>query len=89
MPEVVDPVVTLVIGFTLGNFVVVVWEAEVNTSCVDVNRVRLEDRSSHSTALNVPSWTTFTPRRWPFWFALFTFFPKREILFTAFFSYIS
>lgn len=89
VPEVVDPVVTLVVGLTLGDLVVVVREAEVDTSCVDVNWVRLKDRGSHSTALDVPSWTTFTPRRWPFWFALFTFFPKCEILFTAFFAHIS
>ena len=89
VPEVVDPVVALIIGLALGDLVVVVREAKVDTTSVDVNRVRLKDRGSHSTALDVPSRTTFTPRRWPFRFTLFTFFPKREILFTAFFTHIS
>ena len=39
VPEVVDPIVTLVVGFTLGDLVVVVRETEVDTSCVDVNWV--------------------------------------------------
>ncbi len=55
MPEVVDPVVALVIGLNLGDLVVVVREAKVETSSVDVNRVPLKDRGSHSTALDVPS----------------------------------
>ena len=39
VPEVVDPIVTLGVGFTLGDLVVVVRETEVDTSCVDVNWV--------------------------------------------------
>ena len=39
VPEVVDPVVALIIGLALGDLVVVVREAKVDTSSVDVNWV--------------------------------------------------
>jgi hypothetical protein len=32
MPEVVDPVVAVVVGFALGKFVIVVRETEVNSA---------------------------------------------------------
>jgi len=89
VPEVVYPVVAFVISLTLGDLIIVVGEAKVNTSRMDVDWVRFKDRGSHSTALNVPSRTTLTPRWWPFRFALFAFLPKRKILFTTFFARVS
>ena len=41
VPEVVYPIVTLVVGFALGNFVVMVREFQVNAAAVDINgRIR-------------------------------------------------
>ena len=36
VPEVVDPVVTVVVSFTLRDLVVVMWESEIDTAGMDV-----------------------------------------------------
>ena len=62
--EVVNPLRVSVVGLTLRQLVVVVRELEVGPS-----RVNVKIRSKHITgddgALDVPTWTTRTPRRLP------------------------
>ena len=46
--EVVDPLVTFVVGLRLGNLVVVMREPEIDTTTVDINWPLLEVLSSHA-----------------------------------------
>jgi len=66
MPKVVYPIVAFVISFRLSDFVIVMGESQVNAACMNINRVFLEYTGSHCRALNVPAWTTLTPRGLPF-----------------------
>lgn len=43
VPKVIDPVVAVVIGLTLSEFVVVMWEPEVDASRVNVDWETFED----------------------------------------------
>jgi len=61
MPEIVYPVVTVVVCFTLGDFVVMVREPEIDSSRVYVNREAFDNRRAHGRAFNVPAWTALTP----------------------------
>lgn len=62
VPEVVNPVVAFVISLALGELIVVVRESKVDTPRMNVDRVLFKYRGAHSTALNVPTRTTLTPR---------------------------
>lgn len=65
MPEIIDPVVAAVECLRLRDLIVVVREAQVDTTSVDIDWRLLECLVAHSTALNVPAWTSLAPGRWP------------------------
>ncbi len=67
VPEVIDPVVALVVCLRLCHFVVMMGELEIDASCVDIDRRVWQDCASHRGALNVPPGSAFTPGRVPFW----------------------
>jgi len=80
VPEIVYPVIAFVVGFRLSNLVVVMGEFEVNATGVDIDWEFLENRSSHSRALDVPSWPSLAPGRFPNRFILLCFLPKSKVL---------
>ena len=65
VPEMFDPNVCSVVCLALSKFVVMMWEPKIHTTRVNVERAFLEDRSCHGRALDVPSWSSLAPWRWP------------------------
>jgi len=80
VPEVINPLVAIVVRLSLGNFVVMVRESQINASRVNINGELFEDCRRHGRALNVPSRTTLAPGRIPRRFPFFDLFPQGKIL---------
>jgi hypothetical protein len=65
VPEVFHPAVTIVVSFTLSDFIIVVRELKVDTTRVDVHRSFIKDSRGHGRAFNVPPGSAWTPLRRP------------------------
>lgn len=76
--EKVDPIVVVEGGLGLSYFVVVMRKLEILTARVQID-VRAEYGARHGRAFNVPTWSTFAPRRVPARLARFRLFPKRKV----------
>ena len=87
MPEVVDPTVVLIVCLTLGNFIVVVRELEVNATSMDINGWVWKNGASHGRALDMPAWAALTPRRVPLGLAWLRLLPKCEIFGSSLITY--
>ncbi len=87
MDEVFDPISLVIVCLRLSQLVLMMWEDKVNTTRMNVELLT-QNRGSHSRAFNVPSRSSFTPRRIPFWFIRLGGFPKSEILLILFLSFL-
>ena len=61
VPKVVHPAVVLVISFALCHLIVMVWELEIDATCVNIYGWVREERACHRRALDMPAWTAFAP----------------------------
>ena len=80
VPEMVYPIITIIVCFWLCNLIVMMRKFEVTTSWVNINWVWFENSSCHCWAFNMPSRSSSSPRRFPERLARFWFLPKSKIL---------
>ena len=58
----------MVMGSSLGDFVLMVRELQIEATTMDINQAALvfEDRVNHDAAFGMPAWSTIAPRGIPF-----------------------
>jgi len=86
--EIVDPLVIIIEGFRLSNFIFVMRESQIDTTRVDIKR-SFENLAGHGRAFNMPTRSSFTPRRLPLGLTRLGVLPKSKILRSFLFRFIS
>mmetsp|Transcript_30576 Transcript_30576/g.65610 ORF Transcript_30576/g.65610 Transcript_30576/m.65610 type:complete len:209 (-) Transcript_30576:971-1597(-) len=79
MQKVIHPLAALMVGFRLSHFIVVMRKHQINSSTVNI-KIFTNHIACHNAALNMPTWTTGSPRRLPRWLTGIARFPQDKII---------